>query len=784
MTQGDFIWRFTPSRTDPELLEAIFVQREELLVDLLERVRESATTKNKHHVLLVGQRGIGKTHLLSLLDHRVRQDTKLSKRLRIAWLHEEETTTSFIQLLKRIYETLSKTYPDEFPREWLQKLLGSEPDAIRKQLEERLLKAFTKRSLLLMVENLDLLCQGLGSEGQKKWRAFLQEHPMTCLVATSQRLSKAISKRDEPFFGFFATTHLKPLLPEDAVQLLANIAQEHQDTSLVEFLNTPEGRSRVRAVHHLAGGNHRVYIVLSNFVTSESLDQLVEPFEKMADDLTPYYQERLRWLSPQQRQIVELLSSRETALTPKQIAQELLAGETTVAGQLKKLLELGYVLKNPRGREVLYDLSEPLMRLATEVKEKRNQPLRLLVRFLRAWYQPSRLQRFLDGTCAPQLRIHVEAALSDNSPTSDPRLVAIRLALEEARANGQVDEELLILEEKAHTTNAVDDWFEFGYWLYERKGRYQEAVDAYDRSLRIDPEYAFAWNNKGNSLNGLQRYEDAIECYDRALKIDPEYAFAWNNKGNSLNGLHRSEEAIECLDRALKIDPEDAYVWNNKGSSLNSLQRYEDAIECYDRALKIDPEYAYAWGNKGNSLNSLQRYEEAIECYDRVLEIDPKFAFAALNRSEPLMGLRRWNEAFRGLNDALERFPGCSGDVRSMIRLIHEKSEGVEQLCAHVLTFVELYEQSNHLDELGSGLVHHLADINVEMLSAKALDAWRDAWLEAGQAQKELSVSLRIFRLGIEYLKTQDKRVLLDLIQPEREVAYQALGLNDEEIPS
>ena len=48
-------------------------------------------------------------------------------------------------------------------------------------------------------------------------------------------------------------------------------------------------------------------IVLSGFVTRESLDQLVAPFQKMADDLTPYYQERLRWISPLQRRIVELL---------------------------------------------------------------------------------------------------------------------------------------------------------------------------------------------------------------------------------------------------------------------------------------------------------------------------------------------------------------------------------------------------------------------------------------------------------------------------------------------
>src|SRR3954463_6547091 len=96
----DFIWRFTPSRTDPELLEEIFVQRGPLLADIVERVRESAETGNKHQVLLIGPRGIGKTHLIALLHHRVTQDPALADKVRIAWLLEDETITSFVQLIK------------------------------------------------------------------------------------------------------------------------------------------------------------------------------------------------------------------------------------------------------------------------------------------------------------------------------------------------------------------------------------------------------------------------------------------------------------------------------------------------------------------------------------------------------------------------------------------------------------------------------------------------------------------------------------------------------------
>lgn len=93
---------------------------------------------------------------------------------------------------------------------------------------------------------------------------------------------------------------------------------------------------------NLAGGNHRVYIVLSGFVTRESLDQLVAPFQKMADDLTPYYQERLRWISPMQRQIVELLCSVHGTVNPKEIARRLLVDQRTIGKQVRLLVEIGY----------------------------------------------------------------------------------------------------------------------------------------------------------------------------------------------------------------------------------------------------------------------------------------------------------------------------------------------------------------------------------------------------------------------------------------------------------
>ncbi len=706
MAGSDFIWRFTPSRTEPQVLEEIFVQRHDMLAEIVERVRESATTGNKHHILLIGPRGIGKTHLIALLHHRITQEPKLSDKVRIAWLLEDETITSFVQLLKRTYELLAEEYPDEFSRDWLEDVLDRTPDRILKALETTLIDKFRDKTLLLFVENLDLIFEGLGNEGQTKWRSFLQTHAFTSIVATAQRLFKDVQKREQPFFGFFATEHLKPLPPPDAVDLLRRIAQHREQGDLIAFLATPEGRSRVRAIHHLAGGNHRIYIVLSGFITRESLDELAGPFEKMADELTPYYQERMGWLSPQQRQIVEYLCSREETCTPREIARHLLATENTVGSQLKKLAELGYVMRSPRGRESLYELAEPLMRLASEVKEKRRKPLRLLVNFLRVWYRPDVLPQLLERAGTPSLRMYLQAAISESRSSPDPRLKVLEAEIARAREENRLEDLVPVLEERAHVRGTAGDWFDLGYYYHDELKDFAAALACYDKALDIDPRGALAWRNMGYALNRLGRHEDAIACYDKALEIDPRDKHAWNGKAWVLDELRRHEEAIASFDTALEIDPRDKYAWNGKAWVLDELRRHEEAIACYDKAVEIDPRFAFAWDNKGVVLDAVGQHDAARKCYEKFLDLPKTEEVSAFRSCRPLFALREWERGFAVLRDAFARSPldATSYDSKAFIDRILRLSER-RDLRRHLAQLIEIYAEPGALTHLGNGLV-------------------------------------------------------------------------------
>jgi tetratricopeptide (TPR) repeat protein len=140
-----------------------------------------------------------------------------------------------------------------------------------------------------------------------------------------------------------------------------------------------------------------MYVLLSEFLTKESLDDLVAAFDSLANDMTPFFQERIRSLPDQQRQLVQCLCDAQGALTVKEVASETFIDERVCSKQLGNLKDKGYVRSEKRGKESYYDMAEPLMRLCLEVKNQHGRPLRLLARFLRAWFPVTELKSKLIG---------------------------------------------------------------------------------------------------------------------------------------------------------------------------------------------------------------------------------------------------------------------------------------------------------------------------------------------------------------------------------------------------
>jgi tetratricopeptide (TPR) repeat protein len=95
------------------------------------------------------------------------------------------------------------------------------------------------------------------------------------------------------------------------------------------------------------------------------------------------------------------------------------------------------------------------------------------------------------------------------------------------------------------------------------------------------------WLEEGNTLSGLMRYEESLAAYEQAIRLDPNYAVAYNNKGTALYGLKRYEEALEAYEQTLRLDPNYAFAYHNKGIALHELNRKEEAQRAFKKARQL-----------------------------------------------------------------------------------------------------------------------------------------------------------------------------------------------------
>ena len=114
-------------------------------------------------------------------------------------------------------------------------------------------------------------------------------------------------------------------------------------------------------------------------------------------------------------------------------------------------------------------------------------------------------------------------------------------------------------------------------------------IDVLSEKLARHPDNPYLLNELGNLLLRQGRRKDAEARYLRAVKLDEDFAAAWNNLGVVRFALGRKSEAKTAYRKAVEIQPNYALAWYNLGVVLDALNYYPQAIKAYERAFALDP---------------------------------------------------------------------------------------------------------------------------------------------------------------------------------------------------
>ena len=117
--------------------------------------------------------------------------------------------------------------------------------------------------------------------------------------------------------------------------------------------------------------------------------------------------------------------------------------------------------------------------------------------------------------------------------------------------------------------------------------------------------------------------EQAIEAYDHALSIDPQKVDALLNCGTLCYEEGNLKKAAEYFMRALQVDPENALAHFNLGSVLEEVGRLEAARLHLRNAVRLDPSYPDAHYNLAFVCEELGARNEAQRHWQAYITLDP-----------------------------------------------------------------------------------------------------------------------------------------------------------------
>jgi len=141
----------------------------------------------------------------------------------------------------------------------------------------------------------------------------------------------------------------------------------------------------------------------------------------------------------------------------------------------------------------------------------------------------------------------------------------------------------------------------------------------------INAKYPPLYKNYGFFLTRAKRFDKAIEQFNIALRLFPNFALAYSDRGNALEKLNKLDEAMADYNRAIALAPEMFGFYNNRGIVFFRKNQFSEALSDFKRAIELNPNFAEAYSGHGDVLTSLKRYEDALAAYEKALSLNPDF---------------------------------------------------------------------------------------------------------------------------------------------------------------
>jgi len=239
---------------------------------------------------------------------------------------------------------------------------------------------------------------------------------------------------------------------------------------------------------------------------------------------------------------------------------------------------------------------------------------------------------------------------------------------------------------------------------YARAGHYKNAIDYYQKALKINPVsritkrgLAQSYNNYGVTLRNSKKWDDAIAAYHKALEIHPAFHIARSNlsdafwqKANTLRNNGQVDEAINAYLELQKLQPKDTQISSLLGELYLKKRNYAAAVTEFHKVYLSKPDDPQARHNliaayhqSAQHLIDRKDFGSAIELLQKAVIIAPTETNIRLSLAHAYQSIGEYESAQTELNHVIKSDP-------------HNQQANTEQINLYIRLGNAFVQQKNY----------------------------------------------------------------------------------------
>jgi serine/threonine-protein kinase len=202
------------------------------------------------------------------------------------------------------------------------------------------------------------------------------------------------------------------------------------------------------------------------------------------------------------------------------------------------------------------------------------------------------------------------------------------------------------------------------------------AETAFKRAIQLNPNLANVYEEYGFLLKFVGRYDEAIERYERAIESSPATPMHLSSLGMLYAGIGRLTDAEPLLQEAIELDADylDASIW--LADVRQKQGRFDDAVKIMERlVLAVDDNDIALRCYLGNAYAMAGRMDDARKQLAEIQRLGKEVPAPHMFFAEIHAALGEKDEAFRRLDQALAAREAWLPHLRFDPGLIHIRSD-------------------------------------------------------------------------------------------------------------